>query len=89
MKIIDASTLPSNFTTDAPKVDAYLLKHIIHDWDDEHSEIIFRNINGANPNATIFVFEFSGPMPGANVPHLSKGFGKLFLASISLSFVII
>ena len=94
MARIDASTLPSNFTTDAadflktaPKADAYLLKHIIHDWDDEHSEIIFRNINEANPNATIFVFEF-GPMPGANVPHLSKGFGKLFLASTSLSFVI-
>jgi len=77
---IDVSTLPPNFTTDAadflkttPKADAYLLKHIIHDWDDEHSEIILRNINEANPNATIFVIEF-GPMPGANVPHLAKGF---------------
>lgn len=77
---IDASSLPSNFSTEAadflktvPIADAYLLKHIIHDWDDEHAGIILNNIKKANPNAAVFVIEF-GPMPGPNVPHLAKGF---------------
>lgn len=77
---IDTAALPPNFSTDAvdflnsvPKADAYLLKHIIHDWDDENSEKIFANIREANPNATVFILEF-GPMPGPNVPHVSKGF---------------
>jgi len=77
---IDSSSLPSNFSTEAadflktaPVADAYLLKHIIHDWDDEHSRIILNTIKKANPDATIFVIEF-GPMPGPNMPHLAKGF---------------
>lgn len=77
---IDSESLPANFSTEAadflkttPKADAYLLKHIVHDWDDEHASKIFKNIHEANPNATIFVIEF-GPMPGANIPHMSKGF---------------
>jgi C-methyltransferase len=78
---IDSSSLPPKITAEAadffetvPEADAYLLKHIIHAWCDEKAEIILRNIHKANPDATIFVIEF-GPMPGPNVPHLSKGFG--------------
>jgi len=63
----------TDFLKTTPKADAYLLKHIIHDWDDEHAAKILKNIHEANPNATIFVMEF-GPMPGANIPHMSKGF---------------
>jgi len=77
---IDSSNLPSNFSIEAadflktaPVADAYLLKHIIHDWDNKHSIIILNNIKKANSDAAIFVLEF-GPMPGPNVPHLSKGF---------------
>lgn len=77
---IDESSLPNNFSIAAvdflinvPKADAYLLKHVIHDWDDEQSETILRNILKANPKATVYVIEF-GPMPGANVPHIAKGF---------------
>jgi len=79
---IDQSTLPSNFSTKAidffqvdtiPMADAYLLKHIIHDWDDPECIHILSNIKATNPKATVFVMEF-GPMPGPNVPHLSKIF---------------
>lgn len=77
---IDSSSLPPKFTTQAanffeevPKADAYLLKHIIHDWGDEKAEMILRNIHSTNSKASVFVIEF-GPMPGPNIPHLSKGF---------------
>jgi hypothetical protein len=72
---LDPTALPSNFSVEAtdflvqtpPKADAYLLKHVIHDWNDEQSAIIFGNIKKANPDATVFILEF-GPMPGPNVP---------------------
>lgn len=78
---IDESTLPSNFSTqafdflkdEAPVADAYMLKHIIHDWADEESITIMNGIKRANPNASVFIIEF-GPMPGPNAPHLAKGF---------------
>lgn len=86
---IDKSTLPSNLRVEAadffegvPNADAYLLKHIIHDWDDERATRIFENILKANPKATVFVLEF-GPMPGANAPHLAKGFGELVVPGIA------
>lgn len=78
--LIDAKSLPSNFEvkgcdflnkTTIPKADAYLLKHIIHDWDDGEAIIILKNIKFVNPDAKVFVMEF-GPMPGPNVPHLCK-----------------
>jgi len=56
-----------------PNADAYLLKYIIHDWDDAKCITILENIKAVNKEAKLFIFEF-GPMPGANVPHLSKIF---------------
>mmetsp|Transcript_2885 Transcript_2885/g.3371 ORF Transcript_2885/g.3371 Transcript_2885/m.3371 type:complete len:361 (+) Transcript_2885:60-1142(+) len=79
---IDTSNLPSNITALAcnffvqetiPVADAYFLKHIIHDYNDTKSIEILSNIKVTNPKATIYVIEF-GPMPGPNVPHLSKVF---------------
>ena len=38
--------------------DSYLLKHIIHDWDDEKSLQILRNVRGAmNPDEKMFIVE--------------------------------
>ena len=38
--------------------DSYLLKHIIHDWDDEKSLQILRNVRGAmNPDEKMFIAE--------------------------------
>jgi hypothetical protein len=52
---IDDSALPPNFSVEpvnffksVPKAEAYILKHVIHDWDDEASSIILGNIKKAN-----------------------------------------
>src|SRR5207237_1326239 len=38
--------------------DAYLLRHIIHDWDDERSLVILRNIHrAARPGAKLLLVE--------------------------------
>ena len=38
--------------------DAYVLKHIIHDWDDEKSLQILRNVRTAmNPDAKVLIVE--------------------------------
>lgn len=79
---IDASSLPPKFEVKAcnfldkstiPIADAFLLKHILHDWDDAESIAILSNIKFVNPSAKIFIMEF-GPMPGPNVQHLAKLF---------------
>lgn len=42
--------LAGNFFESIPgKMDAYLLKSIIHDWDDDHSELILKNCKNAMP----------------------------------------
>lgn len=78
---IDETTLPPNvkkqatnfFEQPAPKADAYLLKTVLHDWNDEACGVILENIHKANPSATVFIIEM-GPIPGPNIPHPSKGF---------------
>jgi hypothetical protein len=78
---IDDSKLPSNVKKQAtnflqepaPKADAYLLKTVLHDWNDEKSGIILGNIVQSNENATVFIIEM-GPMSDPNVPHVAKGF---------------
>uniref|UniRef100_A0A7S2XUE1 O-methyltransferase domain-containing protein n=1 Tax=Fibrocapsa japonica TaxID=94617 RepID=A0A7S2XUE1_9STRA len=79
---IDDSALPPKFEKAAcdffkeesiPFAHAYLLKHILHDWNEEKCVQILENIKARNPQAKVFVMEF-GPMPGPNVPHLSKIF---------------
>ncbi|MDX1884929.1 methyltransferase [Mycolicibacterium sp. 120270] len=51
--------------------DAYLLKHIIHDWDDEKSVQILRNVRTAmNPNAKVLIIE--AVVPDDDREHISK-----------------
>jgi len=53
--------------------DAYVMKHIIHDWDDEHATMILKNIKtamGGNANARVLLFE-SVIKPG-NDPDFAK-----------------
>lgn len=51
--------------------DAYLLKHIIHDWDDEKSVQILRNVRTAmNPDAKVLIIE--AVVPDDDREHLSK-----------------
>ncbi|GMH38968.1 hypothetical protein BSKO_06866 [Bryopsis sp. KO-2023] len=52
--------------------DGYILKHIIHNWDDEVCVRILSKISQAMlPGGKVLVIE-SGPLPADNTPHFSK-----------------
>lgn len=51
--------------------DAYLMKHIIHDWNDERASNILRNIRAAMPDHGKLLIVESVVPPG-NEPHQSK-----------------
>jgi O-methyltransferase domain/Dimerisation domain len=56
-----------------PGADAYLMRHIIHDWDDDESLTILRNCRQALPRGgKLLVVE--GIVPPGNEPSLSKFF---------------
>ena len=62
--------------------DVYLLKHIIHDWDDERSAVILRNCREAmNDGGRVLVVE--GVMPPGNEPSNSKLWDVVMLALTS------
>ena len=53
--------------------DAYIMKHIIHDWDDERADLILRNIRAAlrgKRDGRVILLE--GVIPPANEPDLTK-----------------
>src|SRR6516165_4900311 len=54
-----------------PGADAYLLRHIIHDWDDEKSLTILRNVHRIiGPAGKLLVVE--GVVPPGNDPSFTK-----------------
>jgi hypothetical protein len=61
-----------NFFESVPEgADAYLMKHIIHDWDDDRSVKILRNIRAAMPaHGKVLIVETI--VPAGNEPHYSK-----------------
>lgn len=62
--------------------DVYLLKHIIHDWDDERSAVILRNCREAmSEGGRVLVVE--GVMPPGNEPSNSKLWDVVMLALTS------
>jgi O-methyltransferase domain/Dimerisation domain len=59
------------FESVPPGADAYTMKHIIHDWDDEHSIKILQNIRMAiNKNGKVLIVEMV--VPEGNEPSASK-----------------
>lgn len=61
------------FASVPPGADAYLLRHIIHDWDDAKSVAILRNCRAAmKPGGKLLVVE--GIVPPGNGPSVSKFF---------------
>ncbi|HZH30097.1 MAG TPA: methyltransferase [Pyrinomonadaceae bacterium] len=51
--------------------DAYMMKHIIHDWDDERALSILRNCHRAMPeDGKLLLIEMV--VPEGNVPHFAK-----------------
>jgi hypothetical protein len=61
-----------DFFASVPKgADAYIMKHIIHDWDDERATKILQNINKAmTDNGKVLIVEVV--VPESNEPHYSK-----------------
>jgi hypothetical protein len=66
--------VPGNFFEAVPPgADAYLLRHIIHDWDDDKSVTILRNCHRAmGQGGRLLVVE--GVVPPGNQPSVSKFF---------------
>lgn len=63
----------SFFEAVPPGADAYLMRHIIHDWDDDESLTILRNCRKAmRPDGKLLVVE--GIIPPGNEPSVSKFF---------------
>src|SRR5262249_55470540 len=61
-----------DFFVEVPRADAYLMSHIIHDWDDERSIAILRSIRrAAEPGARVLIAEAVIP------PGNEFSFGKL------------
>jgi hypothetical protein len=53
--------------------DAYIMKHIIHDWDDQRAAVILTNIRtalGGRRDGRVILLD--AVVPGGNEPHLSK-----------------
>jgi hypothetical protein len=62
--------------------DAYMMKHIIHDWDDERSIKILRNIRSAmNGDGKVLIIEMV--VPEGNEPHPSKDLDIVMLVNNS------
>ena len=54
-----------------PEADAYLLKWILHNWDDDACQTILSTIHaGAPPDGRLFIME--SLVPGPETPHHSK-----------------
>lgn len=65
-------TASGNFFESVPAgADAYMMKHIIHDWNDEDSTRILRNINAVmKPEGRVLIVETV--VPEGSEPHYSK-----------------
>jgi hypothetical protein len=60
-----------DFFAGVPRADAYIMKHIIHDWDDERATLILKNINAAmGEGGRVLIVE--SIIPEGNEPHYSK-----------------
>jgi hypothetical protein len=65
------TTHGGNFFESVPPADAYIMKHIIHDWNDEKSTTILRNCARAGRGKVRVLLTESVVAPG-NEPHFAK-----------------
>lgn len=66
-------TAYGDFFKSVPTGDAYIMKHIIHDWDDERAHVILKNCHAAMAKSgarKLLLVEMI--LPGRNVAHPSK-----------------
>ena len=65
------TTMSGDFFKEVPAADAYVMKHIIHDWDDEKAITILRNCaKHLKPKGKVILIE-AVIQPG-NEPHFAK-----------------
>lgn len=65
--------VPGDMFEKVPEADSYIMKHILHDWNDEECIRILSNMHkAANEEAKVFVAEFI--VPGPDTPHFAKFF---------------
>lgn len=68
-----------DFFEECPPGDVYLLKHIIHDWNDEQCVRILRNCRKAmSPGGRILVLD--AVIPAKNTPHTGKLFDIMVMS---------
>ncbi|MFE7464311.1 methyltransferase, partial [Streptomyces sp. NPDC057499] len=71
-----------DFFSSVPSGDLYLLKRILHDWNDERSATILRNCRRAmTPGGRILVVD--AVVPPGNEPHQSKTVDLMMMASLT------
>lgn len=64
-------TASGDFFQAVPEGDAYIMKHIVHDWDDDRASTILRNIHRAGrPGAKVLLLE--GILAPGNEPSFTK-----------------
>ena len=74
--------LAGDMFREVPSADVYLMKMILHDWNDEECIKILSNIQRASPKgARIFIVEHI--VPGPDKPHFSKLFDIHMLCALS------
>lgn len=67
------SYLAGDMFKEVPRSDAYIMKMILHDWNDEECVAILSNIQKASPpGGRVFIVEHV--VPGHETPHFSKLF---------------
>ncbi len=65
--------VPGDMFVDVPAADAYTMKMILHDWNDEECVQILRNIHRrASPAGHVFIVEHV--IPDVDTPHFAKLF---------------
>lgn len=65
------NVVSGDFFREVPAADAYIMKHIIHDWDDQRSIAIMQNIHTAmTEDGKLLLLEMV--VPEGNEPHPSK-----------------
>ncbi|WP_436840067.1 methyltransferase [Streptomyces abikoensis] len=75
------TTAEGDFFTSAPPGDIYLLKRILHDWDDAQSRTILRNCREAmRPGGRVLVID--AVIPQGNAPHQGKTLDLMMMASL-------
>lgn len=67
-----------DFLAEVPPADVFLLKRVMHDWDDATCVRILRNCRAAlRPGGRILVFD--AVLPAGDVPHQAKGLDLLMM----------